>query len=301
VKSALKIFNYCLVLIVVISTHCSAQGLLIGKNNYQFGSEFFYSSYKSVFDMDGERKLSPKVLHSGVNLNFIAGLHERWNLLANVPFIYNRVESSNDPGGISKSQSELKQGDIELGLKFSLPSNAAWHSCFTLWQSLGTAYRDKTAFLHTGYADYNSRLYFDVMYKKSESASMAVYSGFNKRNKDNSDEFHAGIYSSFKLKGSVFLDVRADMIYALENQSELPIYYELGLFHNNARLVSGSVVLRYDWKNKMSAFVGYKEHLRGQYIFTGPVLSVGINFKINCVKDEKVVTDSTTTSYRYLY
>ncbi|MBK7964444.1 MAG: hypothetical protein IPK10_03445 [Bacteroidetes bacterium] len=239
-----------------------------------------------------ERKISPDAKHAGLILNFSYGLHTRWNVLLKAPLIHNEVKPYNDPGGLTKGKKITKQGDLEVGLKFSLPSSSEWNSCFTAWQSLGTAERDDSLLLHTGYADFNSRLYYELHYAKSEKWTIGSTLGFNKRNKDNSDEVHAGLITSIQLAKRLFIDGRFDLMYSLENRSKKPIYYELGLYHNNARLLSASGTFRYQRENGMNIIAGYQLPIRGQYIFNAPLINVGFTLKFNTANK----VESTDTS-----
>lgn len=271
----------------------TGQRLMINKGEFTISPVFFMGRFDSVFDMDGEKKLSPDALHAGLIFNAAMGLHPRWNVLLKAPFIHNEVDPYSDPGGLTKGKKITKLGDVEVGLKYLITSSGDWKACFAAWQSLGTSERDDSLLLHTGYADYNSRLYFEMQYSKSDKWSLGSYMGFNKRYECFSDEVHAGINASFQITKSFFLDGRFDLMYSLENQSKKPINYELGLYHNNARLLSTSGILRYQWENGMNIFAGYQLPIRGQYIYNASLISVGFTLKF--AKTKKVEsTDGNT-------
>ena len=282
-------------LIFLLPSVSYAQHLFLEKKDFRISTGFFHGSFRSVFDMDGERKLAPKTTHAGMNLSLAAGFHSRWNGMLNLPIIYNKVTGYNDPGGISSEKKIVKPGDIELGLKYSILPTGDWRSGITAWQSLGTATRDKSTFLHTGYADYNSRIYFDLNYLKSPKWTIGEYLGFNKRNKDNSDEVHAGITASLLITKNLFLDARGDLNYSLENRSKKPINYELGLFHNNARWINVTGSIRYEMKKWFSGYVSYTAPIRGQYIYNAEIVSVGITLKLYKSNSVESPNDSTTS------
>ena len=288
-------FKLIFLLIFLLPSVSYAQHQFLENKEIRVATEFFYSNYKSVFDMDGERKLAPKTTHAGMNLNIAAGFHSRWNGMFNLPIIYNKVTGYNDPGGISNERKIMKQGDIELGLKYLLVSNEEWKSCITGWQSLGTAKRDKSTFLHTGYGDYNSRIYFDLNYVKSPKWTIGEYLGFNKRNNDNSDEVHAGITSSYLITKNLFFDARGELSYSLENQSKKPVNYELGLYHNNARWINVTGSIRYEMEKWFSGFISYTVPIRGQYVFNAEIISVGITLKLSKSNHVESPIDSTTS------
>jgi len=282
-------------LIFLLPSVSYAQHLFLEKKEFRISTGFFHGSYRRVFDMDGERKLVLKTTHAGMNLSLAAGFHSRWNGMLNLPIIYNKVTGYNDPGGISSEKKIVKPGDIELGLKYSILPTGDWRSCITAWQSLGTATRDKSTFLHTGYADYNSRIYFDLNYLKSPKWTIGEYLGFNKRNKDNSDEVQAGITASLLITKNLFLDARGDLNYSLENRSKKPINYELGLFHNNARWINVTGSIRYEMKKWFSGYVSYTAPIRGQYIYNAEIVSVGITLKLYKSNSVESPNDSTTS------
>jgi hypothetical protein len=284
---------YLMLILMPLISH--SQHLFLKQGDVRISSGFFYGSYKSVFDKDGERKLAPKTTHAGMNLSLTTGFLYRWNGMINLPFIYNKVTGYNDPGGIDVEKKIAKPGDMEVGLKYLLISNEEWKSCITAWQSLGTGKRDPSTFLHTGYADYYSRMYFDLNYVKYPKGTVGAYLGFNKRNKNNSDEVHAGLSASFLLTNNLFLDVRGDINYSLENQSKKPINYELGLFHNNARWINTTGSIRYEMEKWFSGFVSYTAPVRGQYIFNAEIISVGITLKFSKSNKVESTNDSTTS------
>lgn len=276
----------------LLPTKLSGQSLLLNPGEITISPTFFMGRFDSVFDMDGEKKLSPDALHAGLVFNVVVGLNSRWNAMLKAPIIFNEVKPYNDPGGLTQGKKITKQGDVELGLKFSLPSSGDWKTCFTAWQSLGTAERDDSLLLHTGYADFNSRLYFELIYSTTEKFTLGSHLGFNKRNKDNSDEVHAGINSTFQIAKSLFLDGSIDLLYSLENRSKKPINYELGLYHNNARLLYAKGAIRYQQENGMNIFAGYQLPIRGQYIYNASLINVGFTLKFG--KTKKVETTDTT-------
>lgn len=288
-------FKLLILFLFLFPLETYTQHLFVPKKEVRISSSFFYGSYKSVFDLDGERKLAPKTTHAGMNLSFAVGFLSRWNAMFNLPIIYNKVTGYNDPGGISSEKKIVKPGDIEFGLKYLLVSNEKWKSCIMGWQSLGTAKRDEITFLHTGYGDYNSRLYFDLNFVKFPKWMSGTYLGFNKRNKSNSDEVHGGITTSFLITKNLFLDARGDLNYSLENQSKNPVNYELGLFHNNARWINVSGSIRYEMEKWFSGYVSYTAPIRGQYIFNTEIISIGITIKLSKSPTVESPIDSTSS------
>ena len=145
----------------------TAQDLIRAKGHYYFKPSFIYTSYDEVFDMDGERKPTPDATHLRFNVYAEAGLSERWNILLQAPLVVrNEVKASSAPGGFSNDKSNIAGGDIELGVRYGFMRRRNFYAAFTLFQSLGTGKRDDEFSLNTGYADFNTRLQFEVQYKK---------------------------------------------------------------------------------------------------------------------------------------
>jgi hypothetical protein len=289
-RSSQLLFLYLVALF--IPAKLFGQRLLVNPGEVTISPLFFMGKFDSVFDMDGEKKPSPDAIHAGMVMNVAVGFHQRWNAMLKAPFIHNEVDPYYDPGGLAKGEKITKQGDLEVGLKYLLPTNGDWKTCITAWQSLGTAEREDSLLLHTGYAEFNTRLYFELLYSKSVKRTLGSYLGFNKRYECNSDEVHAGINSSFQIANGFFLDGRLDLMYSLENHSKKPIYYELGFYHNNARLLSANGSIRYQRENGMNIFGGYQFPIRGQYIYNAPLISVGFTLKFDTTK-KVVSTDDT--------
>lgn len=276
-------------LFVLVSFIVMGQRALIEKNTYTIRAGFFGTNYNSVYDNDGEKKITPDILHSGFYVDAEAGIHKHWNVLINAPIlIYNQAESSDAPGGYKDRKKISKPGDIELGLKYGLERNDQWDASFSLIQSLGTGYRDNTSNLNTGFSDYYTKAFFNVRYHPSTRWSAEANTGFNNRNKEFGDEFYAGVFFRFILRKSIILEWAANGVLPLENASENPQLYLFGLYHNNWGLLNTGIDISYVNQQGIGFFSGISFPIKGQYIYSSPVIRLGVllSFK-KSLKNEK--------------
>jgi hypothetical protein len=250
------------------------------KGYYYFKPSFIYTSYDEVFDMDGERKPTPDVTHLRFNVNAEAGLTERWNLLLQAPlFVYNEVKSSSAPGGFTENKNNIAGGDIELGARYGFMRRRNFYAAFTLFQSLGTGKRDDEFNLNTGYADFNTRLQFEVQYKKTDSWLLQLMAGFNNRNKQFGDEAHASALLRFMATKNLWIDLFGYGIQPIENGSEEPRFYLLGLYHNNSGIIYGGSEVRYEKDRGIGYFAAVRMPVIGQYLYASPVWQAGITIQ----------------------
>ncbi|MBL7922759.1 MAG: hypothetical protein JNL88_01030 [Bacteroidia bacterium] len=257
-----------------------SQDLMPGKGNIRTSAGFFFTSFNEVFDMDGERKPSPETVHSGFEWMTEAGLHERWSILLNLPFIYNRVNDRTSNGDRDfKSQGRF--GDVEAGIKFGLPLSSSLTSCIGLYQSFGNAYRDNYYFLNTGYADFNTKVYYDLEYRSKGKWSLYGRAGFNHRNKGFSDEVHAAFGIKLFLLDHLNLDIHTSGISPLENGSHDQKVYQLGLYHNNSGVLRAGLGIRYQKVKGAGCFAKVDIPLKGQYIYGSPVFNAGLLFNLS--------------------
>ena len=269
-----------------------AQSLMLDTASIRLQGGFFYTHYTGVYDNDGEKKITPRVTHSGFIIRGQAALNARWNVFLAAPvIIYNSVEASDAPGGVNKRTTLTKPGDAEIGIRYGFITHKEITACFTLWQSLGTGYRDKKVFLNTGFADFNTKLSFDLQYQKSEKLLFKTYMAFNNRNNDFSDEFHAGLMTNFRIYNNLSLNIYAKGVLSLENGSEMPELYLLGLYHNNWGILSSGLQINYEKNKGIGCYAGIDIPIRGQYVYASPLLEAGILIKLSADKKEKVQED----------
>lgn len=258
----------------------TAQDLIRAKGHYYFKPSFIYTSYDEVFDMDGERKPTPDATHLRFNVYAEAGLSERWNILLQAPLVVrNEVKASSAPGGFSNDKSNIAGGDIELGVRYGFMRRRNFYAAFTLFQSLGTGKRDDEFSLNTGYADFNTRLQFEVQYKKTDTWLIQLMAGFNNRNKKFGDEAHASALLRLMVVKNLWIDLYGYGIQPMENASEEPRFYLLGLYHNNAGIIYGGSEIRYEKERGTGYFAGVRIPVIGQYHFASPVWQAGISFR----------------------
>ncbi len=258
-----------------------AQRPLIDPDSYVINTGVFATRYNSVYDNDGERKISPEIMHSGFYLQAEAGLHKYWNLMVNAPLlILNTAEASDVPGGYKEKNQVIKPGDIEAGIKYGFNRNEEWSACLSVWQSLATAYRDTKHNLNTGWDDYYTKAYFNVRYFRSTKWAFQTYMGFNNRNKSYGDEFYAGTSLGLYILKNISFEWNTDGVFPIENGSEEPRLYLFGLYHNNWGVLNTGLELNWKTGRSSSLLTGISIPLKGQYVYSSPVLKLGYLIRI---------------------
>lgn len=266
----------------------SAQDLLRETGHYYFKPSFFFTRYNEVFDMDGEIKPSPEVTHMRFNVTAEAGLSTRWNMLLNAPLVvYNMVKASDASGGFNQDKSNMSAGDIEIGLRYGFMRRRNFYSSFTLFQSLGTGKRDPQFALNTGYADYNTRLQFEVQYKKTDRWLIQLMAGYNNRNRNFGDEAHASALLRITARRNLYLELFAYGIQPMENASKDPRFYLLGLYHNNSGIIYGGSEIRYEKEKGLGCFTAIRIPVIGQYLYASPLWQAGITYQIVRAQSEE--------------
>jgi hypothetical protein len=271
-----------LILLLQLGQTAKSQELMLDSNMLHINVGAYGTAYNSVFDRDGERKLTTDILHGGLNLQSEVWLNSRWNLMLNAPLlVYNSAAASDAPGGLTKDESNVGVGDIEVGLRYGIKPFQKWSAAFSIWQSTASGTRDEKTFLHTGFHDYYTRLGFQVQFKQNPGFYLGTFLNFTNRNKGFSDEFQAGIYSRIHLYKSLHLQLYANGIQPLENGDEEPIIYQYGLYHNNWGIIQTGADLLLKNKSTAEFFIGANTPIRGQYIYTSAVVRIGALVKLN--------------------
>jgi len=253
---------------------------------------FFFTSYNSVFDMDGERKFSPKTIHGGFYAEGAAGIHPRWNLMFHAPLlIHNSVKGVDGvPGAYTNDKSVTRPGDLEIGARYGLKASGPFTATFTLFQSLGTGYRDKGEegeVLNTGFADFNTRAYFDLLFSTRTTWHVKLHMGLNNRNKGFSDEFHAGALVHFNVIKNTGVDIFGSGIYPFENTKFEPRIYQLGLYHNNYGLLHAGANIKWQREEGIGCFAGITVPIKGQFIYASSVVRTGVILRFGKTATEK--------------
>lgn len=260
------------------------QSLLQEHKTVTVQTGFFYTSYNSVFDMDGERKYAPSTRHGGFYADGAAGIRPRLTALFSVPLlIHNSVKGETDvPGNYVNDKSVTRPGDIEIGARYGINQSGPFTASFTLFQSLGTGSRDKGEFgevLNTGFADFNTRAYFDMLFKLRTTWHVKLQMGLNNRNKGFSDEFHAGALLHIDVMKNLGLDLYGNGIFPFENTKFEPRIYQLGLYHNNYGILNAGAAVKWQREKGIGCFGGISVPIKGQFIYDSPVLRAGVILK----------------------
>lgn len=285
------IYRILTLLILFACTESDAQHLMIDTGTVEFRSFLFTAAGNGVFDRDGEIKATSDYIHSGLQINTGYGINEHWNILMRIPaLIWNNIAANPEsPGGLINDRATLHPGDLEVGIKTGIRPDMNFSAAFSLFQGIPSSFRDEKFGLHTGYQDFFTRLFFEVRYSKSPKFIFQGYTGFTNRNKDFSDEFHAGIKGWYIPTSTWKFEASVHGTEPLENGSNEPIIYQYGLYHNNAGILQATGKVYFS-SGEMQFFGGYNYPIKGQYTFSSGVTELGLVFNLNCRKKEAMTT-----------
>ncbi|MBK9321112.1 MAG: hypothetical protein IPM91_21450 [Bacteroidetes bacterium] len=156
-----------------------------------------------------------------------------------------------------------------------------WSACLAVVQSLATGYRDKKTNLNTGFADFYTQAFFNVKYHRSTRWSAQTYMGFTNRNQYFGDEFMAGVSLNVLINENILLEWNMNGVFPLENASEQPKLYLLGLYHNNRGLLNAGFEITYMINGKVGVFTNGSFPIKGQYFYSSPVAGLGLRMIFN--------------------
>ncbi len=283
--------------IIFSGSSAIAQKLLTSPNSIDARVNISGTSFNGVFDDDGEVKAASKAFHGILNAQFSYGLHEKWSLLVNAPLaIYNHFDkSSDDPGGLSEEKNQFHPGDMEAGIRYGIKPEDNFSAAFTFLQSFATSERQESIGLNTGYADFSSNLQFHIRYSNNPKFIFQSYMGFVNRNKNFSDEFHAGVYGWYVPSSRWKLEAFLTGIQPIEEPEGNLNIYQHGLYHNYSGVLNSGGKLFFMADN-LQGYIGYTYPIRGQFIYSSSTIQSGIIFKINAGKAKEKVEEKKDDS-----
>jgi protein XagA len=176
-------------------------------------------------------------------------------------------------------QSILKTGDVEVGLKYGLITDQPIALSASLILGLPVGYNDNDALI-TGDSEFNQLIRLDASKDFSfvkSNAWLNVYSGFNHRSGDFTDELHYGIESGIDFSNDILaIVVRLQGIDALGVLKTNSHVNPQSLFSNNKEYLSVTPELTYHISSMWGITIGAGIPLKGKNIFADPSFSVGI-------------------------
>lgn len=253
------------------------------------GIAFRTTSYKSVFDLDGEKKYSPKVSSSQYILTGNYGITDKFNISLYAPVsIQNKADNA-----IGKELKYSGPGDMEIGIGYSFAEQKKLIATATLKQSLGFGKNNQENGLNTGYGDNATSLYFDINYQLSTKLYIAGSVGARRRNKGFSDDFLGEGLVGWHILPSLDLTGSINGQFPFENgrDNDADVYYGYGLYRNRAGYMIANTTLNYNYNRTVGIAFEFNSYLKGQLIGSEPIYGVKLYYQIKG-KDKTEVKES---------
>lgn len=248
------------------------------KGEGHIGFAYRTTTYKSVFDLDGEKKYSPKVTSSQYLLTGNYGVSNKFNMSLFAPVsVQNKAEIA--------SGKEVKYnglGDMEIGIGYSFAEQKKLIATATLKQSFGFGKNNQENGLNTGYGDYATSIHFDINYQLNTHLYIDGSVGARRRNKGFSDDFLGEGLVGWHILPSLDLTGSISGLFPFENGKDnaADVYYGYGLFRNRAGYMIANTTLNYNYHRMAGIAIEFNSYLKGQLIGTEPIFGVKLYYNI---------------------
>ncbi len=252
-----------------------------GKGYYKLSAWNIQSDehYTDTGDID------PNITQGQFNISFYGeyGLTDKLDVLVYLPFFsrsYQNDVLSGTTGDLLTSGDALNSvGDIDVGVSYSLLKNKNIALSTTL--KLGLPVGKTKGSLQTGDGEFNQLVLLNlgIPFKLGEIPLYTkVYTGYNNRTEDFSDEFRAGLELGVNLLNQkLWLIGRLDRVSSLKNGSLSAQNNSQGsIFANNVEYTSAGIEAAYYISKKLGLSFNYTSAFEGRIIFASPSISGGI-------------------------
>ncbi len=223
------------------------------------------------------------------NVNIYAeyGFTDKLTAIAYVPFFSRSYQNERITNGVNDpflEGGDLNSfGDSELGVKYQLFKNErfALAGSVTFGLPLGNDGSDQTLGLATGDGEFNQIIRVDlgISIYNSDTVNIYgnVYTGFNNRTNDFSDEFRGGLeVGAGILDNKLWIVGKLDTIQSFENGDKGSAGGNASVFANNSEATSITSELAYYLTEKIGLNASASIPLAGQNVFNAPAYSAGI-------------------------
>ncbi len=229
--------------------------------------------------------IDPNITQGQFNISFYGeyGLADKLDVLVYLPFFsrsYQNDVLSGTTGDLLTSGDALNSvGDIDVGVSYSLFKNKNIALSTTL--KFGLPVGKTKGSLQTGDGEFNQLVLLNLgmPFKLEEIPLYAkVYTGYNNRTEDFSDEFRVGLELGVNLLNEkLWLIGRLDRVSSLKNGSLSAQNNSQGsIFANNVEYTSAGIEAAYYISKKLGLSFNYTSAFEGRIIFASPSISGGI-------------------------
>lgn len=194
----------------------------------------------------------------------------------------NNVISLTTGDVISEGEAINAIGDFELGIKFGLTKDSDLPVSLTVMLGIpsGQSSGGTLGNLQTGDGEFNQIIQMDIgksfSMVNNNPAYVSIYTGFNNRTQEYSEEFRYGIEFGLSwLDSKLWTTARLNGIESLKNGSTAATTTSTGIFSNNSELVSLGFELNYYFKEHLGISIGLTSPLRGELLPANSAFSLG--------------------------
>lgn len=235
-------------------------------------------------------ELDPNVTTGVFNTSLYAeyGLTDRFTGILNAPLFsrnyMNNLISSTTGETLVEGEAINSIGDIDLGIKYGLTKpGSKFPVAATLMLGIpsGKTAGGSQENLQTGDGEFNQFIRVDAgtSFKigKQTNAYTSLYTGFNNRGNDFSEEVRFGLEAGAGLLNSkLWLIGRLDVVESLKNGATAATVNSTSIFANNTEFSSYSLEAAYYITPKIGVSASVAAAFRGEIIAAAPSYSVGI-------------------------
>ncbi len=180
-------------------------------------------------------------------------------------------------------------GDVDLGIKYGLTkpgSKIPVSASLILGLPTGKAVAGELNNLQTGDGEFNQMLQLDAgmgfSLGKHVSSYASVYTAYNNRTKDFSDEFRFGAeYGLGLFKQRLWLTARLNVVESLRNGSKREEVTSTSIFANNTEYTSIGFEASFYVTRKIGISAGMAGASRGELIAAAPSYSIGVFYDMS--------------------
>jgi len=199
--------------------------------------------------------------------------------------LFNNQISATSGEVIKQGEAINSIGDIDIAVKYGLTrpgSSIAISATLLLGLPTGESAGGSDGALQTGDGEFNQLLQVDLGTSfGNEKVGLYgnVYSGFNNRTKDYSDEFRYGAELGVGIASSkLWLIARLSAVESFKNGKSASEIITTSIFANNAEYTTVGIEANYYISPTLGLSAGIATPLRGEIVYAAPSYTVGIFF-----------------------
>ena len=240
-------------------------------------------SSDQYFAPNGNSVSTTTISQFGTSLYAEYGLTNKITAVANIPFYVKQTINDvrfRQSGRTIPGDEFGSIGDADLGIKYGFSQNKpiVLSASLILGLPLGKTTGGESGILQTGDGEFNQLIRFDASHSfYPKPIYVNVYSGFNNRTKDFSDEVRYGFEVGFPFKKFTPI-VKVNGLASLKNGDALSA--QGSLFANNIEYLSPSLDLNYQLNPKIGISGAVAVAVYGRNVLNAPNYNFGVFMKL---------------------